>query len=135
MLANRAPLAFRAYDSHEQGAADFVRKLRHSFPEVLAAADTGDADTFREALSKKYSHDYRNKDSTSQFRALATSFEPLIEHLPTGNEVLKGHGMLVFAGLMFATLGVAAWWALRDKPKPQKELKEKGEETPQEEAA
>lgn len=67
MLANRAPRAFRAYDSPEQGAIDYVRQLTRTFPEVVSAAGTGDVNAFREALSQKYSKDYaRNPEAVNR---------------------------------------------------------------------
>jgi hypothetical protein len=58
MLRGEAPSAFRAYPTAEAGAADFVRTLRGSFPEVMAAASVGSVDGFRAALAQRYSRDY-----------------------------------------------------------------------------
>ncbi len=60
MLAGRAPAAFRAYDSRDEGARDFARVLLRSFPEVMRAALIPNAERFRAALAEKYSPDYRN---------------------------------------------------------------------------
>lgn len=51
MLAKKAPEAFRAYGSHEQGAASFVALLlRPKMQPLLAAAETGDAVRFAHAV-------------------------------------------------------------------------------------
>jgi flagellum-specific peptidoglycan hydrolase FlgJ len=71
MLAGTAPSAFRAYASHEEGAKDFARfMLTDKYASVMRAADQPDADTFRRALSERYSHDYENPASTASFRQL-----------------------------------------------------------------
>lgn len=59
MLHGTAPSAFRAYNSLLEGFQDFARVLRSQFPSVLAAAATGDARTFVQALHDSgYSRDY-----------------------------------------------------------------------------
>lgn len=82
MKAGRAPSAFRAYDTPEQGSLDYVRQLQRSFPEVVQAAGTGDVNSFRLALSQKYSKDYAKNAAAinqnlasfqSQFRELGGS--------------------------------------------------------------
>lgn len=83
MLKNQAPSAFRAYDSLSQGFADFVTQLRHSFPEVINAARTGTPDSFRVALSQKYSRDYQNPKATATFQDLWTLFDPVVSLLPS----------------------------------------------------
>ncbi len=81
MLANQAPSAFRAYDALSQGFSDFVAQLTHTFPEVLSAAQSGTPDTFRQALSQKYSRDYRNVKATDTFTKLWAEFDPLVSGL------------------------------------------------------
>lgn len=66
MLKNRAPRAFRAYDSAAAGAHDFARILKVSFPEVLAAADGPGGEPFCEALAQKYSRDYANNPAAAE---------------------------------------------------------------------
>jgi len=59
MLHGQAPSAFRAYGSLVEGFQDFVRVLKAQFPTVLAAARTGDARAFVQALHESgYSRDY-----------------------------------------------------------------------------
>lgn len=59
MLHGEAPSAFRAYGSLLEGFQDFARVLRAQFPSVLAAARTGDARAFVQALHDSgYSRDY-----------------------------------------------------------------------------
>lgn len=79
MLAGRAPSAFRAYDTPEQGSLDFVQQLQRSFPEVVNAASTGDVDAFRRALSQKYSKDYaRNTEAVNRnLASFQTQFREL----------------------------------------------------------
>lgn len=84
MLNKTAPSAFRAYATLEAGFTDFVNQLKHTFPEVVAAAEHGTPDQFREALSQKYSHDYRNPQATATFTKLRESFVPVVAHLPSG---------------------------------------------------
>ncbi len=59
MLHGQAPSAFRAYDSLLAGFQDFAHVLQHQFQSVLAAAKTGDARAFVQALHDSgYSRDY-----------------------------------------------------------------------------
>ncbi len=59
MLRGTAPSAFRAYSSLLEGFQDFARVLRSTFPTVIAAAGTGDARAFVQALHDSgYSRDY-----------------------------------------------------------------------------
>lgn len=104
MLNKTAPSGFRAYATIDQGFADFVNQLRHSFPEVVAAAQHGTADQFRQALSQKYSHDYRNPQSTATFEKLRASFAPVVAHLPKGNAHREA---LIALGVTGAGLGAA----------------------------
>ncbi len=87
MLKGQAPSAFRAYDSLSQGFSDFVAQLRHTFPEVIAAT-TGTPDGFRQALSLKYSHDYKNPAATNTFTQLWHDFDPVVALLPATPEVV-----------------------------------------------
>lgn len=74
MLEHKAPSAFRAYESLIDGFTDFVHGLKNTFPEVVAAAKTGDAEAFRAALAEKYSPDYKNPRSSVTLMALQKEF-------------------------------------------------------------
>jgi hypothetical protein len=73
MLDGKAPKAFRAYDSLDAGATDFMHQLKRSFPEVLEAAADGNPTGFRDALAEKYSKDYLNTPPEN-FASLAREF-------------------------------------------------------------
>lgn len=73
MIDGKAPKAFRAYDSLDDGAADFLRQLHRTFPELLSAAADGDPEGFRNALAQHYSKDYSNTPPDN-FRTLAVEF-------------------------------------------------------------
>ncbi len=102
MLNKTAPSGFRAYGSLEDGFRDFVNQLRHSFPEVVAAGEHGTPDQFRQALSQKYSHDYRNPQATATFEKLQAGFAPVVAHLPSGGSHRAG---LAAVALTAAGLG------------------------------
>jgi hypothetical protein len=70
MKAGRAPSAFRAYGSPEEGAEDFARMLLKVFPEVLQAADSANPDALRAALAQKYSRDYADPRHTATIAKL-----------------------------------------------------------------
>jgi hypothetical protein len=74
MLAGRAPSAFRAYASREEGARDFARVLARSFPEVMRAALVPNAESFRAALAQKYSRDYSNPNATKAIAQLMSEY-------------------------------------------------------------
>lgn len=74
MKAGRAPSAFRAYMTQEDGARDFARVLLANFPEVISAAKVSDAEGFRSALALKYSPDYRNPKATESIAKLMREF-------------------------------------------------------------
>lgn len=74
MRAGKAPRAFRAFDSLDAGMVDFVHVLRRDFPEVMAAAKTGDPDHFRVALSQAYSGDYKNAAATRTLSTFMSEF-------------------------------------------------------------
>jgi len=108
MLKGTAPSAFRAYDSLAQGMADWTAALKHTFPEVIKAGEQGNPETFRQALSQKYSHDYRNTQSTATFAKLKKGFDPLTAHLHSSHSVLhKVIGVLAAAGVAGVAWG--AW--------------------------
>lgn len=50
MLEGKAPRAFRAYDTLDQGTADYVAELKKRYPSILRAAESGDAATFASAI-------------------------------------------------------------------------------------
>ncbi len=85
MKRGQAPKAFRAYASFADGFHDYMTQLGSTFPEVLAAANTGDAAQFVQALSLKYSRDYGPKHVRS-FRALQTQFEPFFKGLSASHQ-------------------------------------------------
>lgn len=107
MLRGEAPEAFRAYATEELGARDYVRVLRASFPEVLAAAELDDADAFRVALSQKYSQDYRDPRATATLQSFFDEFDRRIVDRPgdelVGPDAPKGHVL----GPVLVALGVA----------------------------
>lgn len=107
MLRGKAPSAFRAYDSAKAGFADWVNSLKRTFPEVVTAATHATPDGFREALSQKYSGDYKNKQSTVTFQKLFIEWQPLVAHLPSAHRA--GHWLAVVsaAGLAY---GAWRWW-------------------------
>lgn len=80
MKAGKAPKAFRAYNNFADGFHDFMGQLERTFPEVLEAANTGDATRFVDALSVKYSKDYGAKHYRT-FRTLQAQFEPWFKDL------------------------------------------------------
>jgi len=97
MLAGRAPRAFRAYDSLAEGAADHMRQLRHTFPAILAAASSGDAMQYAQAIyDSRYCRDEACKAENngpnirrwqSQFQEKGTfSFLPLVTDPPVEEE-------------------------------------------------
>ena len=102
MLANRAPRAFRAYASFDEGARDFARVLVRSFPEVLRAATTPNAENFRAALAQKYSRDYakRPEETAKSLRQLMKEF---------GLTESSGAGSLAVLALIL----VATWLVVR----------------------
>lgn len=117
MLAGRAPSAFRAYPTLEAGCADFIRILNRSFPNVLEAAEEGDPDEFREALSEKYSKDYENRRVTETFRQLQAEFRGVLDGTNIGEEggfpFVKVFGVVAIA----AAAGGLLWFTLRsEKP-------------------
>jgi hypothetical protein len=122
MLRGEAPKAFRAYATREAGALDFVRQLRGSFPEVLAAAELGDPDAFREALAVKYSHDYNDRRATA---TLASFFEEFSRRIvdPPGDELVRpdpeggGHLVPVLVALTIAGTAGALFWLTLNPPK------------------
>lgn len=110
MLRGQAPEAFRSYPSLELGALDFARTLRGSFPEVLAAAQTGSALAFRDALAQKYSKDYRNTPPEN-FASLAREFGGVVSVGGSGD---TGGG--VVAVLLVAGVAGAIFWATLRRP-------------------
>jgi hypothetical protein len=82
MLEGKAPSAFRSYDSPAEGFRDHANHLKSTFPEVVSAAKTGDAEKFRAALSQKYSKDYGNPNTTVSLSALQKEFGGLPKALP-----------------------------------------------------
>lgn len=96
MLKNQAPSAFRAYNSFQEGFADWRRVLEKSFPEVLEAAKGSSGAPFALALAKKYSGDYKNPASHRTLELLADEFG--------GTSALGGGG----SGLVWIGAGALA---------------------------
>lgn len=121
MRQGKAPKAFRAYSTPELGALDFLRQLRGLFPEVLAAAETGQPETFRLALGEKYSKDYLAKpEVTDTFRKLVAEFSPLLVDLPDGNAAPGpglSRGVGVAVALTIAAAGVSVFVLTLRPPK------------------
>ncbi len=114
MLRGKAPSAFRAYDSAAAGFKDWVNAMRHTFPEVVQAAQHATPDGFREALTQKYSGDYKNKQSTATFQKLFAEWQPVVAHLPSGHTAARWLGLVAAAGVGF---GAWRWWRrLRGQP-------------------
>jgi hypothetical protein len=100
MLAGQAPSAFRAYDSLPEGFADFTRVLKQNFPTVLAAAATGDAAAFVNALhNSRYSTDY-NASHIPTFRDIAAQFASLVSSFPAGVAGGVAGGALAIIGVL-----------------------------------
>jgi len=105
MLEGKAPKAFRAYSNFADGFHDYMVQLERSFPEALAAANTGDAAAFVDALSQKYSKDYGPKHYRT-FKALQTQFEPWFKDLSASHRPALTSpssqlgGALLFGGIL-----------------------------------
>jgi hypothetical protein len=74
MKAGQAPSAFRAYTTAEEGAEDFARQLLKSYPNVLDAAKTVNANALRVELSKAYSKDYADPRHTATIARLQVEY-------------------------------------------------------------
>jgi hypothetical protein len=97
MLEGRAPSAFRAYESVQQGAVDFARLLLgKAYAPLLRAADSNDVDAFRRELAERYSPDYKNAAATRNLEKLRAEL---------GGAPPGAGGV---AGLVLAA--AAAWW-------------------------
>lgn len=106
MLEGRAPSAFRAYPSLEAGAADYVRQLDRSFPELLRAMGSGSALTVARAVRDSA------YDPSTQPESAARGFEAMRTQLRAqgvfGGAAPSGRG----GGGGGGVLGVAALAAL-----------------------
>lgn len=92
MLAGHAPSAFRAYDSHTEGARDFAATLVRSFPSVVEAAANASADAFRRALfTSHYAPEYENPKVTATLEKLQAELGL------TGGTTSALDGLVVFA--------------------------------------
>jgi len=70
MVAGKAPQAFRAYRSHEEGLAAWLRLLKDR-PSILAAATSGDPVAFAHAIySTKYCPDQECRDAGPSYGRL-----------------------------------------------------------------
>lgn len=107
MLAGKAPKAFKAYDSADEGALDYLAFTKRVFPGVLVAAKSGDADTFRKELAKGYSKEYENPKATATIATFQSEFG--------GGMARPGPGIgrwLTVAGIL-VTVGYVARGTLR----------------------
>jgi hypothetical protein len=104
MRQGKAPEAFRGYSSLEFGVLDYLRVLRAQYPDVLAAAATGDPDKFRDSLARMYSPEYSNPDAT---RTLGTFQNQFLAVLGQPPHELPPKGLPPAVGVAIA-LGVAA---------------------------
>lgn len=102
MLAGRAPSAFRAYPTREEGARDFARTLKRNFPEVLRAATVASAENFRDALSQKYSRDFARPGVAESLAKLMREFG-----------ITTGAGIGAVSGVAAFVLLFLAWKLLR----------------------
>ncbi len=87
MLANRAPHAFRAYETAEQGLADYLATLKRRFPDLLEAARGGSPSAFAQAVyDTGYTKDLQPSESAKSFASLMQEFEQkgLFTSLPKG---------------------------------------------------
>lgn len=113
MIHGQAPSAFRAYGSLLEGFQDFAHVLQHQFQSVLAAAKTGDARAFVQALHDSgYSRDYSPAHVPS-FTALQSELGQQFAGFPTAKQVSNAGpsflanitlevGVAVMAGLIIA---------------------------------
>lgn len=117
MLAGKAPSAFRAFDTLDQGFADFARVLQADFPAVVAAAKVGDPDGFRVALSQGYSGDYKNPASTVTLQRYKAMFLPMFGDLPAGDAAPLSApataGNFIAALAPVAVVGGIFWWVTK----------------------
>jgi hypothetical protein len=103
MLAGRAPRAFRAYESVQEGARDFARfLLAPAYAPLLRAADSNDVDAFRRELARRYSADYSNPASTRSLAQLVTEL---------GGAPVAGAGAA--AVLLLGVIALRQWWRAR----------------------
>jgi hypothetical protein len=104
MKAGRAPSAFRAYASLDDGAKDYARFLSQPrYQSLMRAADQPDANLFRLALVESYSKDYSNVAATNNLRGLQREFGL--------NE--SSEGSALNETLELAIIGGLLWWAWR----------------------
>lgn len=106
MVKGLAPSAFRSYPTLDAGMEDFLRQLKSTFQEVIAAAKTGDPDKFRVALSRKYSGDYKNTKSTATFVQLQKDFVSFFKSTP-GMIAAGSAGLILLAGAV--VVGLVLW--------------------------
>lgn len=96
MLAGKAPKAFAAYDDLEDGALGYVERLHVRFPEIVVAAEAGDARKVAIAINKAYCPGCFGAAETRNLRALAEKFGADQTRQP----VRGGHfGMWVIGGM------------------------------------
>jgi hypothetical protein len=99
MLAGRAPRAFRAYGSVQEGARDFARfLLKPAYAPLMRAASSADVDAFRLAIASLYSSDYKNTAGTR-------TLEQLRAELGGGAAAQGAGGALALVALLSS-----AWW-------------------------
>jgi hypothetical protein len=107
MLAGTAPKAFRAYADFGAGFSDLAEQLRRNFGSVIDAARNGNARSFVDALSERYSKDY-GPAHYKAFEELQSKFRPLFADLPARNvfERTAAGG----ADLLLPAIAIFALW-------------------------
>lgn len=104
MLQGRAPKAFIAYGNLQLGANGYVNRLFHRFPEIIVAAEKGDARKVGLAINQKYCPNCFHAEEIRNLRELADRFGAEQVRQP----IRGGHfGMWVLGGV--ASLMLAKW--------------------------
>jgi len=105
MLVGKAPKAFRAYSSHQEGAADYVRLLLRQFRPMVVAAETGDPVAFSEAVrTSSYCPDCGSEKFVRSIRSLQSQIRAggWLSYLPSARSgsswVLPALGAAVLGG-------------------------------------
>jgi len=97
MLAGRAPSAFRAFDSLDDGMADYLRTLKRNFPQILAA---GSPEQLAQAIwDSRYTRDLTPAQSAPSLRSLWTEIRKsnVFAALHDSSAAKTGGGILLFA--------------------------------------
>lgn len=102
MLAGKAPRAFRAYGSLIEGVTDYVARLQKDFPEIVEAAETGDAFEVATAIHQKYCPD----DECAPERN-APGLERLARRFGANAQVQPTPGVVGSSGVAVSSAAVA----------------------------